>query len=171
MWEDKAERGDGGGNHQDCLYIVISTVHCHILAETMIENCKLIVNIKCVLAKKLSRLLYDHCWKSLTSHLIKQRPFCWAATLIPLDNAFCRLEQLKLERGDSLKNLRTTALLNLGNISVTGLYKYQVRFIKRSLCFDGILSTDIFCTKLLKVTNNLRLRFFDIFYELIGVGN
>jgi hypothetical protein len=104
----------------------------------MIENCKLIVNIKCVLAKKLSRLLHDHCWKSLTSHLIKQRPFCWAATLIPLDNAFCRLEQLKLERGDSLKNLRTTALLNLGNISVTGLYKYQVRVIRRRLCFDGI---------------------------------
>jgi hypothetical protein len=48
----------------------------------------------------------------------------------------CRLEQLKLERGDSLKNLRTTALLNLGNISVTGLYKYQVRVNKR--CFDVI---------------------------------
>jgi hypothetical protein len=35
----------------------------------------------------------------------------------------------------------------------------------------GFLSTDIFCTKLPKVTNNLRLRFFDIIYELIWVGD
>jgi hypothetical protein len=36
------------------------------------------------------------------------------------------LEELKLERGDSLKNLRTKAILDLGNITVAGLYKYQV---------------------------------------------
>jgi hypothetical protein len=43
--------------------------------------------------------------------------------------SFTRLEQLKLERGDSLKNLRTTAILDLGNMSVTGTYQYQAIYI------------------------------------------
>ncbi len=37
--------------------------------------------------------------------------------------------------------------------------------------FMGFLSTDILYTKLPKVTNYLRLRFFGIIYELIWVGD
>ena len=37
-----------------------------------------------------------------------------------------RLEELVLERGDSLKNLDTRAVLNIGNLTVTGQYKYKV---------------------------------------------
>jgi hypothetical protein len=86
-------------------------------------------------------------------------------------NYVCRLEQLKLERGDSLKNLRTTALLNLGNISVTGLYKYQVRVIRRSLCFDGIYQYRHSLYKIAKGNKLFETPVLDTIKELIWVGD
>jgi len=49
--------------------------------------------------------------------------FMWNITVAGL--ADLKLDELVLERGESLKNLNTRAVLNIGNLSVTGLYKYK----------------------------------------------
>ena len=37
-----------------------------------------------------------------------------------------RLEKLLLEREESLKNLETQAILDIGNLSISGRYQYKV---------------------------------------------
>ncbi|XP_023319732.1 uncharacterized protein LOC111694907 isoform X2 [Eurytemora carolleeae] len=49
--------------------------------------------------------------------------YMWNITIAGL--ADMKLEELVLERGDSLKNLDTRAVLNIGNLTVTGQYKYK----------------------------------------------
>ena len=51
---------------------------------------------------------------------------------VVLVKSFCkkdvciRLEKLLLEREESLKNLETQAILDIGNLSISGRYQYKV---------------------------------------------